>query len=104
MLRLIPLLFLFILNGGWAADNDLDTLKQQQRQLEEMLSALKNSEQQYQQQKAAVKKLTRQLECNWTLIQSYETCQALYKDDLQALIDCTSKAKQNATRCLGGEE
>ena len=106
MLRLHPLLFLLTLStffpGISTADADLDKLKQQQKQLEDMLSALKNSEQQYQQQKAAMEKLSRQLECNWTLIQSYETCQSLYKEDLQSLLDCTTKAKQNAARCLGG--
>lgn len=109
MRRWIPLVIVITLNNlvptySPAAENELDSLKQQQKQLEDMLSALKQSQQQNQQQKAALEKLNHQLECNWTLIQSYETCQSLYKNDLPALIDCTTKAKQNAARCLGGEE
>jgi len=78
---------------------DLTQLKQEQQRLQQLLDDVRNSEQQRDQQKAVLDRLQQQLECNWTLIQSYEVCEQLYQHAPQELLDCTHKAKANAMKC-----
>lgn len=79
---------------------EMDDLKQQQQRLQQLLNDIKSSEQQRERQKAVLERLQKQMECNWNLIQSYEVCEQLYQQSPQELLNCTTKAKDNAAKCL----
>jgi cell division septum initiation protein DivIVA len=94
------LMICLLLSVANSAADEMDDLKQQQQHLQQLLDDVKKSEQQRDQQKAILERLEKQMECNWTLIQSYETCEQLYPRASQELLDCTAKAKANAAKCL----
>jgi len=104
MKYLLTLTLFFTVTTTLAGEmDDLKQLKQQQQQqqhLQQLLADVKKSEQQRDQQKAEIERMQQQMECNWTLIQSYETCEQLYQRASQELLDCTTKAKANAVKCL----
>lgn len=101
MKTLLTLTLLFAVTSSLAAEtDDLKQLNQHQQRLQQLLDDLKKSEQQRDEQKAVLENLAKQTECNWTLIQSYETCEQLYQQAPQELVDCTRKAKANAVKCL----
>jgi hypothetical protein len=104
MKHLLMLTLLLTVTTSLAGEmDDLKQLNQHQQrlqQLQQLLDDLKKSEQQRDQQKAVLENLEKQMECNWTLIQSYETCEQLYQRASQELLDCTRKAKANAASCL----
>jgi uncharacterized membrane-anchored protein YhcB (DUF1043 family) len=98
MKYLLTIALLLIAANSAAAE--MDELKQQQQRLQQLLDDVKKSEQQRDQQKAVLERLEKQMECNWTLIQSYEVCEQLYSHASQELLDCTAKAKTNAINCV----
>lgn len=102
MKYLLTLTLLFIAATSLAGE--MDDLKQQQQRLQQLLDDVKKSEQQRDRQKAVIERLQRQLECNWTLIQSYGICEQLYQNAPQGLLDCTRKAKANAMNCLAASQ
>jgi hypothetical protein len=102
MKYLLTLTLFFTVTTTLAGEmDDLKQLTQQQQQrLQQLLADVKKSEQQRDQQKAEIERMQQQMECNWTLIQSYEVCEQLYPRASQELLDCTTKAKANAVKCL----
>jgi hypothetical protein len=97
----IPLgIFLLSINTSLAAETDIDGLKTQQRQLQLLLSEVEKASQQRAQHNAQIKRLKHQLECNWTLIRSYESCGRLHADDTKEHLNCLTAAKRTATTCL----
>ena len=83
-----------------AAELNIDNLKIQQQQLQSLLSDIEKSAQQRAQQKQKIQQLRHQLECNLTLIRSYETCGQLYGNNPKEHLECSSTAKRTATNCL----
>jgi hypothetical protein len=97
---IIFILFLLTLNTGLAAELDINSLKAQQEQLQSLLNDIDKASEQRQQHAAQISRLKHQLECNWTLIRSYENCGRLYENDLQEHLKCSSSAKRTAAKCL----
>jgi lipid A disaccharide synthetase len=98
MKSLLALILLF--TAATAVANELGELKQQQQRLQQLLDEINQSEQQRQRQKDAMARLQKQLECNWSLIQAYESCEQNHQDDPQQLLQCTQEAKAQAAKCL----
>lgn len=97
---LLILSVLLAINPGMAAERDIDKLKTQQQQLQSLLEDIEQTAQQRAQHHAQIKRLKHQLECNWTLIRSYEICGQLHHDNPQAHLDCSSTARRTAATCL----
>jgi len=93
------ILFLLSLSLAQAAETAPPQAEQALRQL---LDDIDRHEQRNDQQRAALQRIEQQLECNWTLIRSYETCDRLYQDEPPNHLTCVRKAKENAARCLTG--
>ncbi len=73
---------------------------QTEQTLHQLLEDIDEQEQHNDRQRTALQRIERQMECNWTLIRSYETCSQLYQDEPQNHVACVNKAKANTTRCL----
>jgi len=95
---------LLALNTSLAAESDIDSLKSQQQQLQSMLNDLEKASQQRAQQNEQIKRLRHQLECNWTLIRSYEICEQLHKNNPEEHLNCSSTAKRTAATCVNAGE
>lgn len=95
--------FLFGINTSLAEELDLDSLKSQQQELQSILNEAEKASQQRTQQNLKIKQLKHQLECNWTLIRSYETCGQLHKSDPKEHLNCSTKAKRNVATCLAAD-
>ena len=87
------------------AETDITEKKSDQRQqLQSILRELDQATKQRQQQNVRLETLSRQLECNWTLIRAYETCGQLHGNNPDKHLKCSTEAKQNATQCLENNE
>lgn len=98
MKYLLTLTLLITVTNSMAGE--MDELKQQQQRLQQLLDDVKKTEQQRDQQKAVLDRLQQQMDCNWTLIQSYEVCEQLYQQQPEELLECIRKAKANAIKCM----
>jgi hypothetical protein len=96
---LIIILFYLLSAASQAAPGNTQQEPEQQ-QLQSILQELEQASKQRQQHNTRVDKLSRQLECNWTLIRAYEVCGQLHKNDPKEHLKCSTTAKQNAARCL----
>lgn len=95
---------LLVINTNLAAESDIDILKAQQLQLQSLLNDVEKASQQRAQQTAQIERLKHQLECNWTLIRSYEICEQLHKDNPEEHLNCSSTAKRTAATCISASE
>ena len=91
---------LFMPNDARSEKPDVNGLQSQQRQLESLLNELKESSQHRQKANDRLKQLRHKLDCNWTLIQTYETCGQKYKDSPNEFLKCSTAAKDNAQKCI----
>jgi septal ring factor EnvC (AmiA/AmiB activator) len=99
------LLALFCLHASLSqADSTTTEEKPSPEQLESIMQKLEQSTKQREQQNTRVEALSRRLECNWTLIRTYETCEKLHKNNPDEHLKCSTIAKQNAARCLENVE
>jgi uncharacterized coiled-coil DUF342 family protein len=94
-ISLLLIVFYLLPTPGLAEQND-----DHKQQLQSILQELNQASKQRQQHNAQVKKLTRRLECNWTLIRAYEVCGQLHKNAPEKHLKCSATAKQNAAQCL----
>lgn len=94
------IILLLAVNTSLAAELDIDSLKMQQKQLQSLLNDVEKASQQRTQHNRQIKRLKHQLECNWTLIRSYETCGQLYENNPKEHLNCSSTAKRTAATCL----
>ncbi len=76
------------------------TPTQTEQALRQLLEDIDEHEQYNDRQRAALQRMEHRMECNWTLIRSYETCTQLYQNEPQNHLACVNKAKENTTRCL----
>jgi septal ring factor EnvC (AmiA/AmiB activator) len=93
-------LFLLAVYSSALGASELDDIKSTQAQLEQMLEKLQQTEQERKNQSQALKRLEKQLNCNWQLIQSYESCESRYSMDPEAYLACSTRAKAAARQCL----
>ena len=100
MKYLVAILLVLALAESWAGESDVDTLKQHQQQLQKLLRELEQAGKQRNQHHASLDKLERQLECNWRLIQSYDTCKIRYETVPAEYLKCATEAKRNAAKCM----
>ena len=98
---LITLLYFSTTPGQ--AETDITGRKNDQQQLQSIQQELDQTTKQRQQQNRQLEALSRRLECNWTLIRAYEACAQLHENDPDGHLKCSTTAKQNAARCLGGD-
>jgi len=82
------------------AETDTGKRESDQQRLQSILRELDQTTQQRQQQNMQLEALSRQLECNWTLIRAWETCGQLHANDPDGHLQCSMLAKQNAEQCL----
>ena len=103
--RHILKIFLFLTitclgHTAWADDQQTQDIKEQQKDLKELLDRIGEAQDQRKDQRDTLKKLEKQMSCNWTLIQDYENCEKQFKDNLEAHVKCKHEAKEKATKCL----
>lgn len=73
---------------------------QTEQTLHQLLADINEQEQHNDRQRAALQRIERQMECNWALIRSYETCSQRYQDEPRNHLACVNTAKASTTRCL----
>lgn len=83
-----------------AEDQQSQEIREQQKDLRELLDRIGETQDQRKDQRATLKKLEKQMSCNWALIQDYENCEKQFKDNLEAHVKCKHEAKEKASQCL----
>lgn len=94
------IILLLAVNTSQANEFDVDSLRTQQKQLQSLLNDIEKASQQRKQHNLQIKRLKHQLECNWMLVRSYETCGKLHANNPQEHLDCSTIAKRAAATCL----
>ncbi len=95
------LLFTTHASTTWANDaEENDALKEQQQKLQQILDEIGDAREQRTEQRALLEKLNQKMQCNWTLIQDYDTCDKKHKEQKQGQLNCTQQAKERAKECL----
>ncbi len=84
----------------WANDAENDELKEQQQKLQRILDEIGDAREQRTEQRALLEKLNNKMQCNWTLIQAYDSCDKKYKEQKLEQLNCTKQAKEKAKECL----
>ena len=87
----------------FAAEPNIDRLKAQQKQLQSILDEVEKASQERTQHSEQIKRLKHQLECNWTLIRSYEICGQLHGNNPTEYLNCSTSAKRTAAACLSSD-
>lgn len=100
ILLLVSFSFALPCSFAWADDQQTQELKEQQKNLKELLDRIGEAQDQRKEQRATLNKLEKQMSCNLTLIQDYENCEDQYKNNLEAQIKCKHEAKEKAAQCL----
>lgn len=90
-------------SSSLAAESNIDSLKTQQKQLQSILNDIEKTSQERTQHSQQIKRLKHQLECNWSLIRSYEICGQNHENSPADHLDCLSTAKRAATTCLSSD-
>ena len=100
LLTLLAVISLTPISLAWSASAETEELKAQQQKLRELLDRIGEAQDQRGKQRATIKKLEKQMSCNWGLIQDYDNCEKKYADNLEAHVDCKRDAKEKAIECL----
>lgn len=101
--KLTAFLLIFLLSpihSAWSEDSDVEELKAQQQKLRELLDRIGETQDLRGKQRDTLRKLEKQMSCNWELINDYDSCEEKHRQDLEAHIKCKQKAKAKATECL----
>lgn len=99
-LLILITVFLSLFCAGLTADESVEELKKQQIELRKLLDKIAEEQDKRGEQKAMLNVFERQMSCNWKLIQDYESCETLHKNDLENHLSCKRQAKKNAVECL----
>ena len=87
-----------------AAQNDpsqsKNSLEKQKLKLEALRKSLNQASQQRNEHSARLESLKHRLDCNWSLIQAYEGCEARHQNAPDEQLRCKQQAKRDATACL----
>lgn len=68
--------------------------------LQALQTEIDKSERERQRQRENLLQLEHQLNCNWTLIRTYELCKQLHTGQPDDLAACTKQARDKARKCL----
>lgn len=83
-----------------ASDPAAEGIQAQQQRLEALLDEIDAVDQRQAQQARLLKQLQHNLQCKWTLLQGYDTCQKQYTTDAQGRLACASQARSVEQTCL----
>ena len=88
----------------WANETENDELKEQQLKLQQILEEIGETREKRVKQRAQLEKLNHKMQCNWTLIQAYDTCNKKFKEQKQEQLNCSQQAKEKAKECLSEQD
>ena len=94
------IVFLNPVGLAWSESTDTDELRAQQQKLRGLLDRIGEAQELRGEQHTTLRKLEKQMSCNWGLIQDYDICEQKYKDNLEAHVSCKQEAKKKAVECL----
>jgi hypothetical protein len=78
-----------------------NSLEKQKLKLEVLRKSLNQASQQRNEHSTRLESLKHRLDCNWSLIQAYESCEARLQNDPKGQLRCKQQAKRDAAACLG---
>lgn len=93
-------IFLNPVGFAWSTSTDTEELRSQQQKLKELLDRIGEAQDQRKEQRTMLRKLEKQMSCNWELIQDYDVCEKNHKDHLEEHINCKREAKKKAVDCI----
>ncbi|WP_455218301.1 hypothetical protein [Kaarinaea lacus] len=97
---LLASILLFTCNTALSASTETEELRVQQQKLKELLDRIGEAQDKRGKQYATLKKLERQMACNWGLIQDYDDCEKQHANNIEAHLNCKQAAKKKAIDCL----
>lgn len=100
LLLLLAAIILNPINFAWSDNDNIDELRKQQRELRDLLDRIGEAQDQRDKKHATLKRLEKQMSCNWGLIQDYDNCEMKHKSNLEAHVSCKQEAKKKAIDCM----
>ena len=81
-----------------------DTLAKDKKRLENLQMELEQKKEALEKQKKAVTAMEKKLECNYNMLQAYNSCEEKHKKNSKEYVGCMEKAQKANAGCMGEDQ